>query len=113
DPQGKPKNYSQLAAIQLGSLCAGGAVEWKANELAANGTDRGCYEVQLEKWNASVSALAKQVLQIKGRGDKAAAEALKKRWVDDQGAFTAQRALVADRWLRSPKSSFVYSITGL
>ena len=113
DPQGKPKNYSQLAAIQLGSLCAGGAVEWKANELAANGTDRGCYEVQLEKWNASVSALAKQVLQIKGRGDKAAAEALKKRWVDDQSAFTAQRALVADRWLRSPKSSFVYSITGL
>ena len=113
DPHGKPKNYPQLAAIQLGSLGASGAVEWKANEVAANGLDRGCYEVHLDKWNGSVSELAKQVLQIKGRGDKAAAEALKKRWVDDEGAFKAQRALIAERWLRSPKSSFVYSITGL
>ena len=113
DPQGKPKNYSQLAAIQLGSLTASGSVEWKANEPAANGTDRGCYEVHLDKWNASASELAKQVLQIKGRGDKAAAEALKKRWVDGEGAFKTQRSLIADRWLRSPKSTFVYSITGL
>lgn len=113
DPHGKPKNYPQLAAIQLGSLSAGGAVEWKPNELAANGTDRGCYEVHLDKWNVNVSALAKQVLQIKGRGDKAGADALKKRWVDDEGAFKSQRALIADRWLRSPKSSFVYSVSGL
>lgn len=113
DPQGKPRNYSQLAAIQLSSLTSGGAVEWKATELAANRSDRGCYEVHLDKWNASVSTLAKQVLQIKGRGDKFAAEALKKRAVDDQGDFKAQRALIADRWLRSPKSSFVYSISGL
>ena len=113
DPQGKPKNYSQLAAIQLGSLTASGAVEWKPNELAANGTDRGCYEVHLDKWNAAASALAQQVLQIKGRGDKAFAEALKKRWVDDEGAFQTQRATIASRWLRSPKASFVYSISGL
>ncbi len=113
DPQGKPKNYSQLAAIQLASLTTSGAVEWKPSELAANGSDKGCYEVQLEKWNLGATALAKQVLRIKGRGDKAAAEALKKRWVDDEGAFKAQRAVIAERWLRSPKSSFVYSITGL
>lgn len=113
DAQGKPKNYSHLAAIQLGSLSTTGAVEWRPNELAANGKDTGCYEVHLDKWNASASALAKQVLQIKGRGDKPAAEALKKRWVDDEGAFKEQRTLIADRWLRSPKSSFVYSISGL
>jgi hypothetical protein len=113
DPQGRPKNYSQLAAIQLGSLSTSGAVEWKPNEPAANGSDQGCYEVHLDKWNASAAALARQVLQIKGRGDKAAAEALKKRWVDDEGPFSRQRALIASRWLRSAKSSFVYSITGL
>jgi hypothetical protein len=113
DPHGKPKNYPQLAAIQLGSLGSGGAVEWKPNELASNGADRGCYEVHLDKWNASVGDLAKQVLQIKGRGDKAGAEALKKRWVDDDGTFKTQRELIAERWLRSPKSSFVYSISGL
>ena len=113
DPQGKPKNYSQLAAIQLGSLSASGALEWKPNEPAANGSDKGCYEVHLDKWNAGATELARQVLQIKGRGDKARAEALKKRWVDDEGAFKEQRATIASRWLRSPKSSFVYSITGL
>jgi len=113
DPQGKPKNYSQLAAIQLGSLSASGALEWKPNEPAANGSDKGCYEVHLDKWNAGATELARQVLQIKGRGDKASAEALKKRWVDDEGAFKEQRATIASRWLRSPKSSFVYSITGL
>jgi hypothetical protein len=113
DPQGKPKNYSQLAAIQLGSLLGSGAVEWKPEAPAANGTDQGCYEVHLDKWNAGASELTRQVLQIKGRGDKAAAEALKKRWVDDDGAFKEQRALITSRWLRSPKSSFVYSITGL
>jgi hypothetical protein len=67
----------------------------------------------LDKWNAGATELARQVLRIKARGDKAAAVALKKRWVDDLGAFTAQRAEIASRWLRSPKSSFVYSITGL
>jgi len=113
DAQGKPKNYSHLAAIQLGSLTASGVVEWKASELAENGSDQGCYEVHLDKWQAGISELAQKVLQIKGRGDKAAAEALKKRWVDDRGAFAEQRALIAERWLRSPKSSFVYSVTGL
>jgi hypothetical protein len=113
DPQGRPKNYSQLAAIQLGSLTTSGAVEWLPNQLAGNGSDMGCYEVRLDKWNAGAHELARQVLQIKGRGDKAAAMALKQRWVDDEGVFKEQRALIANRWLRSPKSSFVYSITGL
>jgi hypothetical protein len=113
DPQGNPKNYSQLAAIQLGSLSTAGAVEWRPNELAANGSDQGCYEVQLDNWNAGASELARQVLQIKARGDKAFAQALKTRWVDDTGAFKQQRSVIANRWLRSPKSSFVYSITGL
>ena len=113
DPQGKPKNYSQLAAIQLGSLSTSGAVEWRANSLAANGSDKGCYEVLLDKWNAGASELAQQVLRIKGRGDKGAAEALKRRWVDDDGPLKGQRALIASRWLRTPKASFVYSITGL
>jgi hypothetical protein len=113
DPRGKPKNYSQLAAIQLGSLSTSGAVEWKPNEPAANDSDKGCYEVHLDRWNAGATELAHQVLQIKGRGDKAAAEALKQRWVDDKGPFSEQRALIASRWLRSPKSSFVYSISGL
>jgi hypothetical protein len=113
DAQGKPKNYSQLAAIQLGSLSAGGAVEWKPNERAGNGSDVGCFDVHFEHWEAAATELLRTVLQIKGRGDKAAAEALKARFVDGEDDFKQLREMIAQRWLRSPKSSFVYSITGL
>jgi len=110
DAQGKPKNYSQLAAIQIGSLEAAGALEWKPNEPAANGNDTGCIEIHFDKWNTGVTDLARQVLQIKSKGDRAGAELLKKKWVDDDGAFKQFRETVAQRWLRTPKSTFVYAL---
>jgi len=113
DAQGRPKNYSQLAAIQFGSLQESGALEWKPNEPAANGKDRGCLDVHFDKWGTAVTDLTRVVAQIKARGDKPGAERLKAKWVDGEGDFKALRALIAERWLRAPRSSFVYSITGL
>ncbi|MET0789961.1 MAG: hypothetical protein ABW061_00440 [Polyangiaceae bacterium] len=113
DAQGRPKNYSQLAAIQLGSLQEAGALEWKAHELAANGTDNGCMEVHFDKWGSAVTDLTRVVARIKARGDKPGAEQLKAKWVDSEGDFKSLRAVVAERWLRAPKASFVYSLTGL
>ena len=54
---GKPKPYSQLAAIQLGFLVDKGAAEWKADEKAANGEDTGCIELHLEKFPKEVEGL--------------------------------------------------------
>jgi hypothetical protein len=113
DAQGRPKNYSQLAAIQFGSLQEAGALEWKPTEVAANGTDTGCLDVRFDRWGPAVTDLMRVVAQIKARGDKTAAERLKARWVDSEGDFKALRAIITERWLRRPKSSFVYSITGL
>ncbi len=107
---GKPKPYSQLASIQVGSFLAAGAMAWKASEPAANGKDTGCFEIVADKMPAAIVDLEKQVLAIKARGDKKAAIALRKKFVDDDGAWKDERKIIQDRWLRSPKSSFVYGI---
>jgi len=106
----KPKAYSQLAAIQLGFLVEQGALAWRAEEPAANGKDVGCFHVDQEKLPPATEALATTVLAIKGRNDKAGALALKARFVDDAGPWSALRATIQERWLRAPKASFVYAI---
>jgi hypothetical protein len=113
DAQGNPKPYSQLASIQLGSLEEDGTLEWRADEAAANGADRGCFELHLDRWDAAAAKLARQVLGIKARGDRPGAERLKQQWVDAEGPWKQRRALIAERWLRAPKASFVYAIDGL
>ena len=109
-PDGTPRNYSQLAAIQVGSFLESGALTWKAATPAANGTDKGCLEIDFTRLPASVEALERTVLEVKARGDKAGAERLKAKFVDAQGQFAALKASIAERWLRAPKASFVYSL---
>jgi len=110
DATGKPKAYSQLASIQMGTLMKTGALVWKKDETAANGKDKGCFQVDLVKWKPAVQDLEKTVLHITGAGDKALAEKLKKELVDDAGPWADARKTIADRWLRQPKASFVYAI---
>lgn len=107
---GTPRNYSQLAAIQLGAFMASGAIAWNANERAANGADQGCIQIDFEALPHAIEQLETTVLEIKASGDKARAEHLKARFVDAQNDFSNVKAAIAERWLRAPKASFVYSI---
>jgi hypothetical protein len=108
--EGTPKNYSQLAAIQLGSLMKEGAVSWQAEQKAANGSDQGCLEINFDKVPAAVQALEITVLKIKAKNDKAGAEKLKAAFVDDKDDFATVKDIIVERWLRAPKASFVYSV---
>jgi hypothetical protein len=107
---GQAKPYSQLASIQLGSFWKGGALKWNADEVAANGTDKGCFEIDFAKMPVEVKALATRVLKIKGSGDKKDAEALKAQWVDAKDDWAKMRDVITERWLRAPKASFVYAV---
>ncbi|MFT3711073.1 MAG: hypothetical protein QM817_25885 [Archangium sp.] len=107
---GGVRNYSQLAAIQLGSMLKAGALVWKKEDKAANGTDVGCFEVDLAKWKPSVNDLTKRVLKAKGSGDKKDAEAMKAEFVDGKDQWGELRSTIAERWLRAPKATFVYSV---
>ncbi|MBS2013834.1 MAG: hypothetical protein JST00_13175 [Deltaproteobacteria bacterium] len=110
DADHHPKNYSQLAAIQLGWLMQNKVVTWKATEKAANGTDTGCFSIALDKFPGATKALMTEVAQIKGKGDKARAEKLVKDYVDVTGDKKKVLDVITERVLRAPKPSFVYGI---
>jgi len=107
---GTPRNYSQLAAMQVGSFLKAGALSWKADELAANGADKGCLEINYELLPKAIETFETRVLKIKGSGDKKDAEALKAEFVDAKDDFANLKSVIQERWLRSPKASFVYSV---
>ena len=94
----------------MGAFLDDGGLVWKKDEKAENGTDVGCFEIDLAKLPAAVEKLEKTALQIKAKGDKKAAAALIKKYVDDKGDWSALRETIAERWLRAEKGTFVYAI---
>jgi hypothetical protein len=110
DADGKPKNYSHLASIQLAHLMKESVLLWKPTEMAANNTDKGCFEVHLERWQPAVEALMRTVAAIKGKGDKKGAEKLVATYVDAKDAWAELRKTITERSLRSPRGTLVYSI---
>ena len=110
DEDKHPRNYSQLAAIQLGWLMKNNAVTWKADETAANDKDKGCFSLALDKFPPAVKSLMTEIAQIKGKGDKTRADKLVKEFVDLTGDKKKVHEVITERVLRSPKPSFVYSI---
>ncbi len=110
DAEGKPKPYSQLAAIQVGFLMKEGAISWKAEEVAANGSDKGCFELDLSRFPPAIDKLTGVVLAIKGKGDVAGANALKQKFVDDEGEWKRLVGILGERYLRWPRASFLYSV---
>jgi hypothetical protein len=103
----KRKPYSQLAAIQVGFLMDEGVLAFDPAAVAANGTDKGAFTLQFEKFPAAAEKMMRRVGQIKAANDKAGAEALIKKYVD--GTVVPQ-SLIAERELRFPRQSFVYSV---
>ena len=111
DGAGRPRTYSQLAAIQLGWLHRAGVLQWHADRPAASGADQGCFELTLGRpWTTAVTDLTRQVLGVKARGDRPAAEKLKADFVDGTGEWKTLRDTITQRWLIAPKSTFVYAI---
>jgi hypothetical protein len=107
---GTPRNYSQLAAIQVGSFLDAGALAWHDGEIAANGTDKGCMTIDYAALPDAVARLEKQVLGIKARADRDAGEALKARYVDAKDRYAGIKDTIAARYQRTPRASFVYSV---
>jgi hypothetical protein len=103
---GKPKPYSQLAAIQVGFLLEKGAMEFLPEELAPNGTDKGVFRLHMDRFPDAINELMKVAGGIKARGDKGAAEELVKKYVDSD---VVPQAIITERLLREPRASLVYS----
>ena len=109
-PSGKPKPYSQLSAVQVGSLYDAKALTWHADQMAANGQDKGCFSWHKDRAAHAVLALMTRVAQIKGRGNTAEAEKMLTPYVSETGEFASLRGVIRERWLRVPKAAFVYAV---
>jgi hypothetical protein len=108
---GYPRSYSQLSAIQVGMLMDAGALAWKAEQQAANGEDTGCFEVSWDHFGPAVEQMSTEVFGAKARNDKAAAEAMVARFVDEKDAPSTQLfEVITERSLRAPSASYVYAI---
>lgn len=104
---GERKTYGNVAAIQIGFLLDRGALTWDAKATAANGTDKGALVLHVAKLVPAVKDMMKLVAGIKSRGDRKAAEALAKKYVD---GTRVPHKTIQERFLRFPKASFVYSV---
>lgn len=107
---GSTRPYAQLAAIQLGSFLKDGAIAFRPDELAENGVDRGCLVVVPDKLSPAIAAIERLALGIKARGDRKRALELRDEFVDRDGEWKQLRRLIAERWLRQPNATFVFSI---
>lgn len=104
---GQIQPYSQLAAIQVGMLMEDGALTFDPEAMAANGTDKGAFTVHYDKMPESVNRIMTAIAQIKAKGDKDALLKLQQQHVDNS---QVPIALIRERMLRMPKTSFVYSV---
>lgn len=104
---GERKTYGNVAAIQIGFLIDKGALTWEPKATAANGTDKGALVLHPAKLVPAVNEMMKVVAGIKARGDRKAAEALAKKYVDGK---TVPHKAIQERFLRFPKASFVYTV---
>jgi hypothetical protein len=102
------KTYGNVAAIQIGFLIDHGALSWDAHATAANGKDQGALVIHPDKLVAACDEMMKTVAGIKARGDVKAATELFAKYVDSSAVVP--HAIIAERFLRFPKASFVYSV---
>lgn len=106
-PSGQRKAYSQLSAIQVGFLMERGVIRWDAEAMAANGSDRGAFTIDFARFAEVVRELMQIVVTIKATNARQRAEELAARFVD--GPIIPQ-AIIAERWQRLPRASFVYAV---
>ncbi len=104
---GHIKPYPQLAAIQVGFMLEKAALKFDPEAMAANGTDKGAFSIDLEKMPEVSDQLMKQIAQIKAKGDKKALVELQKKYIE---GTIVPFDLIQERMLRLPKASFVYSV---
>ena len=106
-PAGQRRAYAQLAAIQIGFLMDRGVVRWEPEARTAEGSERGAFRFELERFREVAQELMTEVVRIMAVHDVEAATALAARYVDGE---LVPMPVLAERYGRSPRASFVYSL---
>ncbi len=105
---GRPRPYSHLAAIEIAQLMEADVLEWRSDQTAANGRDRGCFAVGWNAVDAALEELVSMIVRIRATASKEEAERLVDRFV--RHLNDEIHDAVQERWRRFPRSSFVYGL---
>jgi hypothetical protein len=89
------RGADQTAAMEFGFLFKASAITWNPSDMAANGIERGCYSVDFGKLPKALGLMSKTA--TKAHSDQTESE-------------RTHLARIAERLLRAPPRSFVYSI---
>lgn len=107
---GNPKNYSQLAAVQIGFLMEEGALTWENVDDPDTKKSVGKFNIVYEKIFPAVERLMARVVRIKATGDVDAARALVEPYVSGPKRGVVHHEEITERLLRFPRASMVYSV---
>jgi hypothetical protein len=84
-----------IASAEFSALFNASAITWNPSDMAANGSERGCYSIDFSKLPGALKVLAKTA--FKTRADRSEQERL-------------HLSRITERFLRAPKRSYVYSL---
>ena len=107
---GNPKNYSQLAAVQVGWLMDEGALTWDTAADPATGKPVGKFNLVYEKMVPAVEKLMAKLVKIKATGDVEGAKALVEPYVSGAKRAQVHHEEITERLLKFPRASMVYSV---
>ena len=110
DDAGRPKPYSQVAAIHIVTLVRAGAMTWEEGRPAANGTDNGRFAVEYAKIPQAMKKLMQQTGRLKATGNVEGAKKLIASCLQGSGFASLHADVISERIRRYPKASFVYGV---
>jgi hypothetical protein len=87
-----------------------GGMTFHPDTVAANGQDTGCISVDADNLPDAIDGLIRRVLHIKATGDADDARILQAAYTADDGDFADIRAVVAERFAREPRTTYVYRV---
>lgn len=109
-PNGNPKPYSQLSAVQVGRLVDAGALKWIETVDPETGKAMGKFEMDYDKVSGFAKALMADVVRVKATGDVAGAKALVDPYVSGDKAVNVHVCEIQERLLQFSKGSLVYKV---
>ena len=109
-PIGRPRPYSQVSAIQLGFLIDAGVLRWLPTKMAANGRDRGCFEVDTKAFRGALRKLVARVGGLLLDGDNGAIERFVNAYIRGQKVDEIQLSTLQSRYSKFPGLSSFYAV---
>ncbi len=103
-PEGNPKAYSRLAAVQIGVLTEAGAIEW-ADE---NGVSK--FKINFEKMPEAVKSMMQKVGKVQATGDIKGGQDLIDAYVSGSKAHLVHADEIQSRLSNFPRVTFTYSV---